>query len=92
MDNSVISIDPNTLQTSQTVFDGTQNVDTTSPAPLTGQPQGLNVLGLFQQASTQQLGNWFQQAQQMIEQNPGLAALLGLGVLIIAANSGQKKK
>ena len=87
MDNSPIVIDPNTLQTQQTVFDGTQNVDTTPvPNPAAG------MMTLFQNASTSQISGWFQQAQAMIESNPSLAALLGLGVLIIAANSGQKKR
>ena len=90
MSSPIITIDPNTLQTQQTTFDGTQTVDTT-PAPLTG-ASGLNVLGLFQNASTQQIGGWVQQAQAMIEQNPGLAALLGLGVLIIAANVNKDKR
>ena len=85
--NAVISIDPNTLQTQQTVFDGTQNVDTTpTPNPAAG------MMTLLQSASTSQISGWVQQAQAMIESNPSLAALLGLGVLIIAANSGQKKR
>ena len=45
--NSPIVIDPNTLQTQQTVFDGTQNVDTTpAPNPAAG------MVSMLQSAST----------------------------------------
>ena len=96
MGSNVINIDPNTLQTQQTTFDG-------SVAPLVGagplqpgqqyaypgmSPGDINTY--LSNVSGGQISTWFQQAQSMIEQNPGLAALVGLGVLIMAANSGNK--
>lgn len=89
MSSPVITIDPNTLQTQQTTFDGTAG-----QAPLTGGTPSTPIgttLSLFQNASTSQLTSWIQQAQAMIEGNPELAMLLGLGVLIIAANSNKSK-
>ncbi len=97
MDNSIININPDTLQTSQTTFDG-------SVAPLSGagplQPgqeyayPGMSpgdINAYLASMNSSQISNIFTQLQAWIEANPTIAVLGGLGILIMAANKSSRR-
>lgn len=95
--NAVITLDPTTLQSDQTTFNGNAP-DLKGSGPLQPGQQyapgydsaGLPLMQAFQNMNTNQLSNLFSQVQAWIEANPTIAVLGGLGILIMAANKKGK--
>ena len=58
--------------------------------PIGGQSSSTDIAQSYlSNLNTNQLSSLFQQVQAWIASNPGMAAVLGLGVLIMAMNTNQ---